>query len=47
MEVTGKDPLPYGVNASRPIIEAVIQYAEEQRILTRRSTVEELFPIEA
>jgi 4,5-dihydroxyphthalate decarboxylase len=47
MEVTGKDPLPYGVNASRPMIEAVIQYAEEQRILTRHSTVEELFPIEA
>lgn len=47
MEVTGKDPLPYGVNASRPMIEAVIKYAEEQRILTRHSTVEELFPIEA
>jgi 4,5-dihydroxyphthalate decarboxylase len=47
METTGKDPLPYGVAASRPMIEAVIQYAEEQKILTRHFTVEELFPVKA
>jgi 4,5-dihydroxyphthalate decarboxylase len=47
MEITGKDPLPYGVAASWPMIEAVIQYAEEQRILTRHFTVDELFPVRA
>jgi 4,5-dihydroxyphthalate decarboxylase len=47
MDITGKDPLPYGVEGSRPMIEAVIQYAEEQRILTRHFTVEELFPAKA
>lgn len=45
MEVTGSDPVPYGLAASRPMIEAVIQYAEEQRILTRPFTVDELFPV--
>jgi 4,5-dihydroxyphthalate decarboxylase len=47
MDITGKDPLAYGVEASRPMIEAVIQYAEEQRILTRHFTVDELFPVKA
>jgi 4,5-dihydroxyphthalate decarboxylase len=47
MDVAGADPLPYGVEASRPMIEAVIQYAEEQRILTRHFTVDELFPAKA
>lgn len=47
MDITGKDPLAYGVEASRPMIEAVIQYAEEQRILTRHFTVDELFPAKA
>jgi 4,5-dihydroxyphthalate decarboxylase len=44
MEVTGADPLPYGVGPSRPMIESVIQYATEQGILTRPATVEDLFP---
>ncbi len=44
MEITGADPLPYGTAASRPMLEAVIQYASEQKILTRPATVEELFP---
>jgi 4,5-dihydroxyphthalate decarboxylase len=45
MDITGADPLPYGVAANRPMIEAVIQYAEEQRILTRHFTIDELFPV--
>ena len=45
MEITGADPLPYGVAASRPMIEAVIQYAAEQGILTRPATVDEMFPV--
>jgi 4,5-dihydroxyphthalate decarboxylase len=47
MEITGQDPLPYGVKGSRPMIEAVIQYAEEQKILNRHFTVDELFPVRA
>jgi 4,5-dihydroxyphthalate decarboxylase len=47
MDTAGADPLPYGVEPSRAMIEAVIQYAEEQRILTRHFTVDELFPVRA
>jgi 4,5-dihydroxyphthalate decarboxylase len=47
MEITGADPLPYGVAASRPMLDAVVQYATEQRILTRPTTVDELFPVKA
>jgi 4,5-dihydroxyphthalate decarboxylase len=47
MEITGKDPLPYGLAASRPMIEAVVQYAQEQKIVTRPFTVDELFPAKA
>jgi 4,5-dihydroxyphthalate decarboxylase len=47
MDISGKDPLAYGIEASRPMIEAVIQYAEEQHILTRHFTVDELFPAKA
>ena len=43
MEITGKDPLPYGIAPNRKMIEAVMQYALEQGIITRPFTVEELF----
>jgi 4,5-dihydroxyphthalate decarboxylase len=43
MEITGTDPLPYGIEPNRKMIEAVIQYAGEQGILTRPFSVEELF----
>jgi 4,5-dihydroxyphthalate decarboxylase len=43
MEITGADPLPYGIEPNRKMIEAVMQYAGEQGILTRPFTVEELF----
>jgi 4,5-dihydroxyphthalate decarboxylase len=44
MEIPGTDPLPYGVAASRPMLDAVVQYAVEQGILTRPAKVDELFP---
>jgi hypothetical protein len=44
MEITGRDPLPYGIAPNRQAIEELIQYALEQRIITRPVTVEELFP---
>jgi len=42
-EVTG-DPLPYGIEPNRRVLEAVIQYSVEQRVLRQPFTVEELFP---
>ncbi len=43
MEITGSDPLPYGIAPNRRMIEAVIQYAHEQRIIPRPFALEELF----
>ena len=37
------DPLPYGISANRPAIEAMITYCRQQGLLGRRHTVEELF----
>jgi len=44
MEITGRDPLPYGISPNRQALEDIIQFALEQRIITRPVTVEELFP---
>jgi len=44
MEVTGRDPLPYGIASNRYAIEELIQSALEQQIITRPVTVEDLFP---
>jgi 4,5-dihydroxyphthalate decarboxylase len=43
MDVIG-DPLPYGIEPNRKMIEAIIQHDYEQGIIPRRMTVEELFP---
>jgi 4,5-dihydroxyphthalate decarboxylase len=43
MEITGTDPLPYGIEPNREMIDAVIRYATEQGILTRSFSMEELF----
>ena len=44
MEITGKDPLPYGIEPNRKMLEEVAASALEQKIITRPVTVEELFP---
>jgi hypothetical protein len=44
METTGADPLPYGIEPNRPIIEQLVRHAVSQRILERPLAVEELFP---
>jgi 4,5-dihydroxyphthalate decarboxylase len=44
MEITGRDPLAYGIEPNRRMLEEVIASALEQRILTRPVSVEELFP---
>jgi 4,5-dihydroxyphthalate decarboxylase len=43
MDITGADPLPYGIEPNRKMIEAVMQYAGEQGILARPFAIEELF----
>ena len=43
MEITGADPLPYGVEANRPAIEELIEHAVTQRILAVRPSPDELF----
>ena len=43
LEVTGRDPLPYGVEPNRAGIEELIDHAVSQRILERRPAVDDLF----
>jgi 4,5-dihydroxyphthalate decarboxylase len=43
MEITGADPLPYGVEPNRATIEQLIEHALSQRILDRRPAVDSLF----
>ena len=42
--VVGDDPLPYGVAKNRKALEAIIQFARDQKILPRSVTPEEMFP---
>jgi 4,5-dihydroxyphthalate decarboxylase len=44
MQITGADPLPYGIDPNRRMLEEVVASALEQKIITRPVTVEELFP---
>ncbi|HET7547922.1 MAG TPA: PhnD/SsuA/transferrin family substrate-binding protein, partial [Usitatibacter sp.] len=44
MEITGKDPLPYGIEPNRGPLEELIASAKEQGIISRKFAVEELFP---
>ncbi len=41
--VVGDDPLPYGVARNRKAMEAVIQFAHDQKILPRRVAPEDVF----
>ena len=43
MEITGRDPLPYGMAPNRQTIGEVIEYALEQGIINKRVSAEELF----
>jgi 4,5-dihydroxyphthalate decarboxylase len=45
MEITGGDPLPYGIEPNRRMIEAINQYAVEQGIIPRPFRMEELFAL--
>jgi 4,5-dihydroxyphthalate decarboxylase len=43
MEITGGDPLPYGIAPNLRALEDIVQYAREQEIITRPVSAEELF----
>ena len=43
LQLLGADPLPYGVEPNRHVLETLIAHALTQRILTRRPTLESLF----
>ena len=43
LDVTGSDPLPYGVEPNRAMIEALIAHAVTQKILDRPPALESLF----
>jgi 4,5-dihydroxyphthalate decarboxylase len=43
MEITGKDPLPYGIEPNRKVLEELIGHALKQGIITKPVTVEQLF----
>ena len=44
MEITGRDPLPYGIEPNRQALEEAIQGALEQKIITTPVEIEDLFP---
>jgi 4,5-dihydroxyphthalate decarboxylase len=43
MEITGNDPLPYGLAPNRPMLEELIGHAVTQQVLERPPVVEDLF----
>lgn len=44
MDILGTDdPLPYGIEPNRPVLDRLIRHATEQRILTRTPALDDLF----
>jgi 4,5-dihydroxyphthalate decarboxylase len=43
LQATGADPLPYGVEPNRVMLERLIEYAHAQRILTRPVEIDDMF----
>jgi 4,5-dihydroxyphthalate decarboxylase len=41
--VVGDDPLPYGLEANRPALEALVEYAYDQHIISRKLKPESVF----
>jgi 4,5-dihydroxyphthalate decarboxylase len=44
MAITGAEPLPYGIEANRQVLEQAISAAVEQGIILRAPRLEEIFP---
>jgi 4,5-dihydroxyphthalate decarboxylase len=43
LQTTGADPLPYGVEPNREMLEQLMEYAMDQRILTHPVDIDEMF----
>lgn len=43
MEITGSDPLPYGIEPNRTVLEEIVRHATSQRILDSAPAIESLF----
>ncbi|HEX5117466.1 MAG TPA: hypothetical protein VFW65_19925 [Pseudonocardiaceae bacterium] len=43
MEITNSDPLPYGIEPNRAVIDELLDHAMAQHILRRRPAIDELF----
>lgn len=43
MEITGRDPLPYGIAPNRAMIDQLVRYAVSQQIIDKPVTARELF----
>jgi 4,5-dihydroxyphthalate decarboxylase len=46
VQAQGGDPFPYGIEASRPTLEAFCRYCHDQGVTAQRMTPEDLFPPE-
>ncbi len=44
-DVFGGDPWPYGIEANRPTLEALVQYMVEQHFIPKRISIEDLFVV--
>ncbi len=42
-QITGRDPLPYGLEPNRDALETLVGYAIDQHILDERPNLDELF----
>lgn len=42
-DATGSDPIPYGVEANRDVLDKLVSYALDQKILSRRFDLEDIF----
>jgi 4,5-dihydroxyphthalate decarboxylase len=45
MDITGDDPLPYGIAANEAVVEELVRHALDQRILTRAPDLGSLFAV--
>jgi 4,5-dihydroxyphthalate decarboxylase len=43
LQITGADPLPYGVEPNRPMLETLMEFAFAQRILTKPVAIDDVF----
>ena len=43
MELTGADPLPYGIEPNRAVLEELVRHAVDQKILDRAPVLEDMF----